>query len=194
MKRTALGRYDRDAAGCIVIDVAATRAEDLYNDFDKSAPFTRRDLDPDLVDYLIACARELRGEPFVVRFSLQSPLAEGTGERIRRSVKAYFHYLVDGERGRTLAMLRRSALLLGIGLGLLWISLSVNRALGPSPSVGEKVLSEGLTVAAWVSLWESLAIFLIEWFPHRRSIRLYRRLATAEVVFGPASATSATSS
>ena len=43
--------------------------------------------------------------------------------------------------------------------------------------------SQGLTIAAWVSLWEALAIFLVEWFPHRKNIALYRRLARARLVF-----------
>jgi hypothetical protein len=40
-----------------------------------------------------------------------------------------------------------------------------------------------LTVAAWVSLWESIATFLIEWNPNRREIELCDRLATASVFF-----------
>jgi hypothetical protein len=49
--------------------------------------------------------------------------------------------------------------------------------------VTANVFAEGLTVAAWVSLWEALAVLLIEWFPHRKNIVLYRRLANAELVF-----------
>jgi len=45
------------------------------------------------------------------------------------------------------------------------------------------VFAEGLIVAAWVSLWESLATFLIEWFPQLRNIKLYYRLAAVQPVF-----------
>ncbi len=80
-------------------------------------------------------------------------------------------------------MFRRSAILFTIGLGILFVSVWVNRLLGVERSVTANVFAEGLTVAAWVSLWEAPAVFLIEWFPHRRNVLLYRRLAHAKLVF-----------
>jgi len=100
-------------------------------------------------------------------------------------VNAYFLYLAETERQKIMQMFRRSAILFGIGLAILFLSVSVNQALGAERSVVANVFAEGLTIAAWVSLWESLAIFLIEWFPHRKSIRLYQRLADAELIFRP---------
>jgi hypothetical protein len=45
------------------------------------------------------------------------------------------------------------------------------------------VIAEGLTIATWVSLWETLAMFLVNWAPHRRLIRMYERIAKADVRF-----------
>jgi hypothetical protein len=54
----------------------------------------------------------------------------------------------------------------------------------PSPkSFSGRITSEGLAVAAWVSLWEALANFLIQCPPHNREIRLYKHLADASVTF-----------
>lgn len=183
MKRTAQNRYEKASDGRIVIDVAATRVEVLYNDFDKNAPFIRRDLDQDLVNYLIAGARELKRESFILRFTLDQTPDDEKQLRIRQSVNAYFLYLVECEQQRVLQMFRRSGILFCIGLALLSLSVSVNRALGPERSVVANVFAEGLTVAAWVSLWESLAVFLIEWFPLRKNTVLYRLLADAELTF-----------
>jgi hypothetical protein len=55
----------------------ARRVEDLYNDFDKSAPYIRRDLDQDLADYLIGCARELGRVTFKILFTLSLQKPEG---------------------------------------------------------------------------------------------------------------------
>ena len=183
MKRTVLNRYEKTGDGSVVIDVAAPRVEVLYSNFDKSAPFIRRDLDQDLVDYLIECAREMKHESFILRFTLGQSPDDGKQSRIRQSVNAYFVYLAECERQRVLQMFRRSAILFCIGLAILFLSVSVNHALGPERSVVANVLAEGLTVAAWVSLWESLAVFLVEWFPLRRNTVLYRRLAGAELTF-----------
>lgn len=185
MKRNVLRRYERTVDGSILIDVSAARAEDLYSDFDRSAPYVRRDLDPDLVDYLIACARELGHEPFAIGFTLTDPPDDRKLSRIRRSVNGFFLYLAEVERHKIHQMIRRSAVLFCIGLAILFTSVWVNRALGAERSVVANVFAEGLTVAAWVSLWEALATFLIEWFPLRRDIRLYRRLADARLIFRP---------
>jgi len=182
LRRSLLSRYERDDEGSIIIDVSAPRVEDLYNDFDKSAPYTRRDLDQDFADYLIGCARELGRAPFIIRFTLTNPPDEQRLSRIRRSLNTYFEYLAGNEIQKILQMFRRSTILFIIGLGILFASVSVNRMLGVERSVTANVFAEGLTVAAWVSLWEALAVFLIEWFPHRRNVVLYRRLAHARVL------------
>ncbi len=185
MKKAVLDRYERDPEGRLVIDIAAPRLEDLYSDFDRNAPYIRRDLDPSLVDYLIDCVRELAREPFLLRFSLSQPPDESRLLRIRRSVNSYFLYLTETEKNRVMEMFRRAAILFGIGLAILFTSVSVNQWLGEDRSVVANVFAEGLTVAAWVSLWEALAVFLIEWFPHRKNIILYRRLADARLIFNP---------
>ena len=183
MKRSALGRYERDREGNIIIDVSATRVEDVYNDFDKSAPYIQRDLDQDFADYLIDCARELNRAPFIIRLTLTNPPDEPKLSRIRRSLNTYFLYVAETEIRKIFQMFRRSIVLFVIGLGILFTSVWLDRLLGPERSLIAKVLVEGLMVAAWVSLWEALAVFLIGWFPHRKNVVLYRRLAHAGLVF-----------
>lgn len=183
LRRDLLNRYDRDGKENIIIDVAARRIEDLYNDFDKSAPYIRRDLDQDLADYLIGCARELGRVPFTIRFTLDNPPDEPKLLRVQRSLNTFFLYLAETEIQKVLQMFRRSAILFAIGLGILFASLSLNRLLGPERSVTANVFAEGLTIAAWVSLWEALAIFLVEWFPHHKNIVLYRRMAHTQLCF-----------
>lgn len=183
MKRDVLDRYERGADGSILIDVAADRVEDLYSDFDRSAPYIRRDLDQDLVDYLIDCARELESEPFTISFTLASPPDEAGLSRIRGSVNNFFLYLVEVEQLKVRQMVRRSLVLFCIGVAILFISVWANRWLGPDRTVVAHVFAEGLIVAAWVALWESLATFVIEWFPRLRNIKLYRRLSAVEPVF-----------
>ena len=49
MKKHILERYRRDAGGTLVIDIAAAKVSDLYEDFDLQAPYIKKDLDYDLV-------------------------------------------------------------------------------------------------------------------------------------------------
>ncbi len=183
MNKTTQERYEREADGTFCIDVAADRAEDLYNNFDRNAPFIRRDLDQDLVDYLIESASELSPQPFLIRFSFTQPHDNGTLERIQRSISTFFLYMVSREQQLLRQMMYRSGVFLLLGLVILLLTLLMNRTLGSDRSVVESLLAEGINIAAWVSLWEALATFLVDWFPYRSQIRLFRKLARAKLVF-----------
>ena len=183
MKRDVLCRYECDEDGRILIDVSAIKAEDLYNNFDRTAPYVRRDLDQDLVDYLSGCAKELGARAFAVRFTLVQPPEEQKLSRIRESVKGFFLYLAEIERQKVRQMFRRSAILFCIGLVVLFLSVAEKRSVGTNRTLVVTVFTEGLTVAAWVLLWEAITAFLIDWLPRRKEIILFRRLAQAPVVF-----------
>jgi len=183
MNKDILSRYETDSNGKILIDVAASKVEDLYNNFDRSAPYIRRDLDQELVDYLIESAKELENEQFTVCFTLTNPPNEASLSRIRHSVNSFFLSLAGVERNKVRQMLRRSIVLFAIGIALLFVSVWVNQRIGLERRVVTNVFAQGLTVAAWVSLWESLATFLVDWFPLRSNIKLYRRLASIQPVF-----------
>lgn len=183
MKQTLLSRYEQTEDSRIIIDVAANQVEDLYNNYDKNAPYVRRDLDRDLVDYLIECAREIKNSAFVIRFTLTNFPDSGRQARVRRSVNAYFLYLEESERQQGLAMLRKVGILFFLGLAILFLSVSVHRSLGAEPTVLSNVIAEGLTIAAWVSLWESLATLLLEWIPQHHSLHIYQGLASSNLIF-----------
>ena len=178
-----LKRYAQADDGSIIIDVYTDRPEYLYNDFDRQAPYTKKDLDQDFVDYLIGSAKEVGKHAFFIRINFPSPVSEQLAARIRNSIESYFRYLVRAEEDGMHRVLRTSMVFLLIGIALLVLSVwSHQRFLSPESLAG-RVMSEGLTVAAWVSLWEALANFLIQWPPHKRETGVYKRLAAAPVRF-----------
>jgi aryl carrier-like protein len=179
----ALNRYARHTDGSVLIDVAASKVEDLYNDFDRNAPHIRRDLDQDLVDYLISCSGEVGEEPFTICFTFAKPSVEAVQARVRRSVNSFFIYMAAGEHQQLRQRLHRSTALFSLGLVILFFSVWSHRWTGDGRPVLVNMLAEGITVAAWVSLWESLVTFLFQWFPSHKAIKLYRRLAAAQVIF-----------
>lgn len=182
-RKSYLGRYERDAQGRYIIDVAAERPEALYNYFDKHADYLRRDLDQELTDYLTSSAKELPGTPLVIRFTFPEEEAEEKYARIRSSIGSFFQYMAELEREATVEMLRKAGLLFAVGVAIMFLAVWVRQWIGGSASVVGEVFAEGLTVAAWVSLWEGVALVLLEWRPRRRRVRRYERLEAAEVQF-----------
>lgn len=183
MEEQILERYARSSEGGVIIDIAANKIEDLYNDYDKSATYLKKDLEQGLVDYLVDSVREVGKEKFVIQFSIAGAVSAEATSRVKMSLRKYFFYLKELEHRELSRMFRTSLILFIVGIAILTVSVWVNRLFETEATVVSRVFSEGLTVAAWVSLWESLATFLINWAPHRRKIRLYEQIAGAPVLF-----------
>ena len=183
MAKHILERYARTEDRRFILDITAQGAADLYNNFDRNTPYVKKDLASDLVDYMVDSVEELGNEPFVIQVHLLEPATEDVLQRIHTSFHSYFTYMQELELRRLMRMLKIALTLLLAGLALLSLSVWVNQALKDGDSVWRLILAEGLTIAAWVSLWEALATFLINWLPHRRKIRLYKRISLAPVLF-----------
>ncbi|NTU57410.1 MAG: hypothetical protein HGB00_00600 [Chlorobiaceae bacterium] len=185
MKKHIHDRYERTADGRLVIDVSASKVEELYEDFDKKAPYHKKDLDEDLTHYLTECVREIGRVDFVIRFTLDTMPAEELKDRVRTSLNRFFMYQRELEMSFMRKMVRKSLVFFMLGIILLVFSLwfaGYLPGMVDSPFM-RSVLVEGLTIAAWVSLWESLATLLVEWRPFRQQIRLNYRIAAAPVLF-----------
>jgi hypothetical protein len=185
VKKRILERYEKTADGRIIIDVAAGRVEDLYENFDRTAPYHKKDLEEDLVYYLTECVREIGSADFVISFTFDQLPAAELMKRVRTSVHKFFMYQKELESAAMKTMLRTSLMLFFIGLAILGLSLWLNLDIWSSGNVSfvNTLFSEGLTIVAWVSMWEGLATFLLNCAPHLYHIRQYRKIADAEVLF-----------
>lgn len=184
MKKEILERYEHTPDGEIIIDISAKRAEDLYSNFDKKSHFLKKDLNQDLVEYLIDSATEIEGEEFIIRFNFEADVESEVTSRVSNSVNRFFTYLQEHEHRKMKDMLRKSIILFVVGVIIAGISVFMNQSELMEKSIAFAVVAEGLTVAAWVSLWESLATFLIRWMPYKKKILLYEHIANAKIIFG----------
>jgi hypothetical protein len=114
---------------------------------------------------------------------------EAVMDRVRTSIHTYFQYLQETEKRALAAMFRRSVVLFGIGLALLALAIMATRRFSSNEGVLAEVFAQGLTVAAWVSLWEAIANLFLEWFPHRHDIRRHAKVINAPVMFSPLATT-----
>ncbi len=183
MKKTILGRYELTEQNQVVIDVSIRTVEDLYNNFDRTAPYMKKDLDQEFVDYIIDSVREIGDNDFVIRITLSNMPEEITMGRVRSSIYTFFQYLKDMEHRALDNMFRRSFMLFGIGLALLALAIMAARKFSSSEGVLTEVFAQGLTIAAWVSLWEAIANLFVEWRPHNKDIKLYERVMNSPVIF-----------
>ena len=183
MKEDIFSRYESHSGRRLAIDVSIGRIGELFEDFDSAASYVKKDLDQDFVEYLIECVREIGGYDFVIRINLPVIVQERHRKRVRKSIKSYFRYLELLERRKLRKMLWRSFLLLCLGMFLLSISMTFRVSTEHFSGVIQELLVEGLTIAAWVSLWAAFASLIFELASIISDIRIYRRIASREVVF-----------
>jgi len=183
MKKSIISRYERTENNEVIIDVSIRAVEDLYNNFDRTAPYLKKDLEQEFVDYMIECVREIGRTDFIIRISLLNMPDKMVMERVRRSVRTFFQYLQETEKRALRTMFRRSLVLFVIGIALLALAIVTTRQLSSSQGVLAEVFAQGLTVAAWVSLWEAIANLFLEWYPHRQEIKIYSQVMNAQVTF-----------
>jgi hypothetical protein len=185
VKKRILDRYEKTADGVIIIDVASEKVEDLYEDFDRIAPYHKKDLDEGLVNYLNDCVREIGRAKFVIRFIFDQPPSEELMRRVCTSMRKFFMYQKELESGAMKKMLRTSLILFFTGIAILGVSLWLNHlfiATGARSFISTFFL-EGLTIVAWVSMWEGLATLLLNLVPHLNRIRQYVSIADAHILF-----------
>lgn len=186
MKKVGLNRYPRTADNKILIEIAAGKIKYLYNHFDRHAPHIRKDLDANLTEYLIDCVTEIGNEDFIIHFMLDRQENDELIGRVKTSIKNYFVYLIARENLNMRRLGRKSVIYLFIGIAILSLSYWFTQGTLQIETYFSHIFTQGLNVAAWVSLWNAIATFLINWSPHRDLIKVYQRISQAEITFSAA--------
>ena len=179
MKKKIVERYDLSDDGEVIIKISAKRVEDLYSQFDKKSSFSKKDLDSELVSYIIDSVNEIGKEKFHLKFYFEESIDEKLEEKVKNSIKQYFSYLQDLEHKMMKEQIKNSFIFIVIGLFFTTISILI----GENEDFWVKILSEGILVAGWVSLWEALATLLIKWLPLTKKLKLYKKISSCEILF-----------
>lgn len=95
----------------------------------------------------------------------------------------YFAYRADLADREFRQLLRRGRTSLLIGLAFLCGCVALSRLLaGVSSTPLSAIAQESLIIGGWVAMWRPLEILLYDWWPVRRSRRIYQKLAKAPVI------------
>lgn len=93
MKKDILSRYDKNEKDEIIIKISTSKFENLYDNFDMSSTFLKKDLNQQLVDYIIESVSEISNEKFILKFYFEEKIAQNDISKIKTSVNNYFTYL-----------------------------------------------------------------------------------------------------
>jgi hypothetical protein len=160
----------------------------LFNSLDPS-PFRERDLDVHAEEFVVGWARELpHGAPFTIVVELPpEEAAKPEAAGIADAFANYFHNRAQAADRELRELFRVGWRSLAIGLAVLIACLVGSQVVAKmlGNAVVARVLEESLIIVGWVANWRPLEIYLYDWWPIRRRILLYRRIAAAPVKVQP---------
>jgi hypothetical protein len=176
------------ASGADTIEIHLRTADQLFNLLDPS-PFRERDLDEKAERYIVGYARELktRGPLRIVVTLPEEACASPFARHIPEAIHNYFAYRAGLLRQDLRELLRNGWRFLGIGLVVLGLCFVAIQALNlpPEPSTLQRLMEQSLLILGWVANWRPIEIFLYEWLPLYRQIKLYDRIAASQAELRP---------
>jgi hypothetical protein len=161
------------------IDVRIANIEQVFDNRDP-APFRERDLDSDLVEYVLVAGEDLGShDTFRMVFWLEKPCQPG---EIEAAFRAHFAYELDRLERRRRRQRRTGQISLLLGVTLIVVLLSLAQLVARVfPGTIGAALREGLVISSWVVMWRPVEILIYDWIPVRRERRVMRRLLAAPI-------------
>jgi len=164
------------------IELRVQELAQLFNSMDPT-PFHHKDLDPDAEEFIESWALEFpQDSRFHLTVHLGTMPPEDPTALVAEAIRNYFDYKSEMARRkvRVLLLEGRTSLMIGAGvLALCLLGAELLAAFGGGTFL--KILRESLTIGGWVAMWRPMQIFLYEWWPLMRRVRIYRSLSRAQV-------------
>lgn len=167
------------------IEVNVDAPDRLFHELDPS-PLVGRDLDDQVENYILSCAREMRTERYALILHVPQKLMPGKieGDALCDAIRTYFTYRRDQEARKLRHLMREGRQSAAIGLAFLFVCGALGvLALRAFPAPMGSFLNEGLLIIGWVANWRPVEIFLYDWRPIRREWRILDGLARMPVDF-----------
>jgi hypothetical protein len=158
--------------------------DQLFNSMDPT-PFLNKDLDPAAEVFIESWASTFPARScFHLTIHLEHwPPEEARIELLTKAIHNHFGYKSELAREELNSFLRQGRVSLIIGIGFVSLCLLLADMIGNlgAKSVHYNIARESLTIVGWVAMWRPLQIFLYDWWPLHRQIRLYESLSRAQV-------------
>lgn len=175
-------RYKKEG-DAYLIEVKIKRIGQLFTSFDPS-PFFEKDLDEDAVDYIVSSVKEFpRDQKLKLIIHVWASEKKRIAEKaVKEAIHNYFHYTSANSERKLRNKLKDGRYALLVGIIAMAVGLSSAELIQKALSgVFKEVVVEGLIIGGWAAMWFPITLFLYEWWPLAREIRLFKKIANMEV-------------
>lgn len=164
------------------IDINLDNYRDVYSDWDY-APLTNRDLDEDLLKYIMSCSYEIsKKHKLIVNFYLHKNIYDPKREsRSIEGINNYFAYKIREIKTERFILARSTFLFLLIGIMLLILGIFLEGII--EKEFFRRLTSEGLFIGAWVAMWEMFSIWFFKINELTLKLKHYKRLQVSTISY-----------
>lgn len=173
----------KNHSGTKLIEIGVKNPKQLFDARDP-APFRERDLDEDLVTYILSSAQEYSlGTPLKLRVHISeaSPSVPEC-ESIAESIHNHFSYEADLAKGQLKKLFRNGRTFSLLGLTTLFFCFLLSNYIELHYDFDVKpFVREGLLISGWVAMWRPIEVFLYDWFPILEKKRYLKKLSEVDI-------------
>ena len=162
-----------------LIEISLNQYAEFFNKWDH-APFERREVNPELEEYLIRSSDEIPSQyPIELNIIIPQEIRkQQEEEKLLDGFRKHFTFKIYLLK-KKLQKNNRQALYYALGgfflLGIIWKISSQNLL--------PQILKEGVIIGGWVFIWESVYLFFIANYEIYQSYRTYKRLQNVTMIF-----------
>ena len=185
MASDILQRYDMTVDNKFIVPAGLPDYKSMYQVYDYSSSFYKRDLNEDLVDYFFECAEEIGvNNDFIIRFDIpENEKSKPEENDIVFSFKSYFEYLISLCRKEIKAAFSRLLIhcMTAVFAFLCWFVIS--RIIPESETAVYQFFAHGLSVGIWVLLLLGFSRFVFRIKTQMTEIKLCRKIMNSPIEF-----------
>jgi hypothetical protein len=172
--------YD-NASNTYLLEMSINNFYEIFHDWDGSA-IRKKDLDPDMVDYMIEAVTELpRKAKITIVFNIRQQNQNKALEDIAIiALKNYFEFRIFINNRKVQRLFKFAALYLIFGFCFI---LSANQLSNYLDTVTSSVFSEGLFIGGWVFVWESISLSFFKSSQVRIESKRFKRIMNSSVQY-----------
>lgn len=164
------------------LEIQLENYHDAYSDWDFS-PFTNRDLDKELAEYLLDCSFEI---PRKYKLRIKFYILNQNENELRESrsiigIQNYFKYQLRKLQNHRMTIMKNIFTFAVVGVILLVSSMYFKKYL--PASLAASVFSEGLFIGGWVMFWEMFSAFFFDMKDNMYKKKHFDRLLNSELQY-----------
>lgn len=181
-RKSVLERYEKEGS-LYVIQISTDYFRDLFNEFDRTASFIKRDLNYDFAEYLVDSAEDLDGRDFILSLNLHSESKSiELEDKVNKGIDNYFEYETNIMEKKKTQIRKRILLHIFLAVLCFFVSYSLNKIIS-ADSFLHMLFVESTLLAAWVLMWPVFSEFIYNLLSIRKKTDIYKKLIDAELKF-----------